>query len=80
MPRLARTSVNERNAWVIEIFTKDPTVSAPAMNKLILIKFGNTMRVKQIYALRDEVLKRLNWTKDQFGKPVPPVGPESTSL
>lgn len=71
MPRLRRSEVEVRNAWVSEQFCKDPSISGPVMSKMVTAQFGNTMRAKQIYALRDEVLRKLKWTKGSFGNPIP---------
>lgn len=53
MPKLKKTLVLEREAFVTSLFKAESNLSIPKANKLVIAKFGAMMRPQRLYQLRN---------------------------
>jgi hypothetical protein len=62
--RLAKNVVQEREAFLTEMFKNDPTVTAKTANEALKTKYGTYMRLQRVYEIKRDAVK---------GAPVAPV-------
>lgn len=56
--RISAKSAAEREAYVLQLFIDNPTLSGPKANTEVKKKFGSMMRMARIYELRDQAKDR----------------------
>ena len=55
--RLAKNVVQEREAFLTEMFKNDPTVTAKTANEALKTKYGTYMRLQRVYEIKRDAVK-----------------------